>query len=280
MAEVNWYPGHMTKAMRDIKAKLKLVDLVIELADARIPASSRNPELNKLLLNKPRLLVLSKKDLADPTWTERWLNKYQTESLAAAAFNLATIKGMSDLAQKCRELVADKLRRAEDKGRSGRPVRAMVLGIPNTGKSTLINSLAGRKAVVTGDRPGVTRALQWVRTGDLELMDVPGVLWPKITSAHAQLVLAATGAVKDQVFDVEDIAARMIECLAELYPLPLMERLKLTDLDQPVWQLYEEGARNRGCLQSGGKLNTLCFATLFLDELRSGKMGKITLDRF
>ena len=128
MAEVNWYPGHMTKAMRDIKAKLKLVDLVIELADARIPASSRNPELNKLLLNKPRLLVLSKKDLADPTWTERWLNKYQTESLAAAAFNLATIKGMSDLAQKCRELVADKLRRAEDKGRSGRPVRAMVLG--------------------------------------------------------------------------------------------------------------------------------------------------------
>ncbi len=280
MAEVNWYPGHMTKAMRDIKAKLKLVDLVIELADARIPASSRNPELNKLLLNKPRLLVLSKKDLADPTWTERWLNKYQTESLAAAAFNLATIKGMSDLAQKCRELVADKLRRAEDKGRSGRPVRAMVLGIPNTGKSTLINSLAGRKAVVTGDRPGVTRALQWVRTGDLELMDVPGVLWPKITSAHAQLVLAATGAVKDQVFDVEDIAARMIECLAELYPLPLMERLKLTDLDQPVWQLYEEGARNRGCLQSGGKLNTLRFATLFLDELRSGKMGKITLDRF
>ncbi|ADC91613.1 ribosome biogenesis GTPase YlqF [Mageeibacillus indolicus] len=280
MAEVNWYPGHMTKAMRDIKAKLKLVDLVIELADARIPASSRNPELNKLLLNKPRLLVLSKKDLADPTWTERWLNKYQTESLAAAAFNLATIKGMNDLAQKCRELVADKLRRAEDKGRSGRPVRAMVLGIPNTGKSTLINSLAGRKAVVTGDRPGVTRALQWVRTGDLELMDVPGVLWPKITSAHAQLVLAATGAVKDQVFDVEDIAARMIECLAELYPLPLMERLKLTDLDQPVWQLYEEGARNRGCLQSGGKLNTLRFATLFLDELRSGKMGKITLDRF
>lgn len=280
MAEVNWYPGHMTKAMRDIKAKLKMVDLVIELADARIPASSRNPELNKLLLNKPRLLVLSKKDLADPTWTERWLNKYQTESLAAAAFNLATIKGMNDLAQKCRELVADKLRRAEDKGRSGRPVRAMVLGIPNTGKSTLINSLAGRKAVVTGDRPGVTRALQWVRTGDLELMDVPGVLWPKITSAHAQLVLAATGAVKDQVFDVEDIAARMIECLAELYPLPLMERLKLTDLDQPVWQLYEEGARNRGCLQSGGKLNTLRFATLFLDELRSGKMGKITLDRF
>lgn len=280
MAEVNWYPGHMTKAMRDIKAKLKLVDLVIELADARIPASSRNPELNKLLLNKPRLLVLSKKDLADPTWTERWLNKYQTESLAAAAFNLATIKGMNDLAQKCRELVADKLRRAEDKGRSGRPVRAMVLGIPNTGKSTLINSLAGRKAVITGDRPGVTRALQWVRTGDLELMDVPGVLWPKITSAHAQLVLAATGAVKDQVFDVEDIAARMIECLAELYPLPLMERLKLTDLDQPVWQLYEEGARNRGCLQSGGKLNTLRFATLFLDELRSGKMGKITLDRF
>lgn len=280
MAEVNWYPGHMTKAMRDIKAKLKLVDLVIELADARIPASSRNPELNKLLLNKPRLLVLSKKDLADPTWTERWLNKYQTESLAAAAFNLATIKGMNDLAQKCRELVADKLRRAEDKGRSGRPVRAMVLGIPNTGKSTLINSLAGRKAVVTGDRPGVTRALQWVRTGDLELMDVPGVLWPKITSAHAQLVLAATGAVKDQVFDVEDIAARMIECLAGLYPLPLMERLKLTDLDQPVWQLYEEGARNRGCLQSGGKLNTLRFATLFLDELRSGKMGKITLDRF
>lgn len=280
MAEVNWYPGHMTKAMRDIKAKLKLVDLVIELADARIPASSRNPELNKLLLNKPRLLVLSKKDLADPTWTERWLNKYQTESLAAAAFNLATIKGMNDLAQKCRELVADKLRRAEDKGRSGRPVRAMVLGIPNTGKSTLINSFAGRKAVVTGDRPGVTRALQWVRTGDLELMDVPGVLWPKITSAHAQLVLAATGAVKDQVFDVEDIAARMIECLAELYPLPLMERLKLTDLDQPVWQLYEEGARNRGCLQSGGKLNTLRFATLFLDELRSGKMGKITLDRF
>lgn len=280
MAEVNWYPGHMTKAMRDIKAKLKLVDLVIELADARIPASSRNPELNKLLLNKPRLLVLSKKDLADPTWTERWLNKYQTESLAAAAFNLATIKGMNDLAQKCRELVADKLRRAEDKGRNGRPVRAMVLGIPNTGKSTLINSLAGRKAVITGDRPGVTRALQWVRTGDLELMDVPGVLWPKITSAHAQLVLAATGAVKDQVFDVEDIAARMIECLAELYPLPLMERLKLTDLDQPVWQLYEEGARNRGCLQSGGKLNTLRFATLFLDELRSGKMGKITLDRF
>lgn len=308
--QIQWFPGHMTRALRDMKAKLKLVDVVLELADARLPRASRNPEIAKLLRQKPSLLLLTKADLADPEQTEAWQKFFASRGQASLAIDSYQPKARQLVLEKARLQIADKLERAEEKGRIGRPVRAMLVGIPNVGKSTLINGLVGRKAAVTSDRPGVTRAPQWVRAGQLELMDMPGVLWPKIEFAHDQLVLAATGAIRDQVLDIEEVAFRMFGELLERYPQQLLSRYKLEafyadflaeqgedraefaedpSFAQPpllhspatasYLPLYEEAIRRRGCVLKGNRLDGRRFASLFLDDLRAGQIGRLTLEQ-
>lgn len=281
---VNWFPGHMRKALNDVSENLKLVDIVYETCDARIPFSSRNPELSKIIGTKPRIVILNKADLADPKETERWISYLKANGVAAVSMDANHKKGMDQLLKVTKELCSDLLSRAAAKGRIGRPIRVMVVGVPNTGKSTLINGLCGRKVAVTGDKPGVTRAPKWVRTeGQLDLMDMPGVLWPKISTKRSQLVLTATGAVKTEVTDTVEISYETIKLLLERYPDLLCERFKIAkpgddDYIDDDYERFLEMARKRGCILSGGRVDEERFSKVFLDDLRQGRIGRITLE--
>jgi ribosome biogenesis GTPase A len=277
---INWFPGHMARTLREIKEMLGQVDLVIETCDARIPLASRNPELAKLIKNKPVILVLNKADLADPAVTRLWIDHFQRKEIAAIACNSIKRTGLNLVVSTARNLCREKLDRAQAKGRIFRSIRILVVGIPNTGKSTLINALSSRKAAKTADKPGVTRQLSWIKTGgQLELLDSPGVLWPKIESRRQQLHLAATGAIRDNLLSVEEIAADTLSELQNLYPQLLQERYKLDQAETSPQAMLEQAARNRGCLLSGGRADIDRFATLFLDELRGGRIGRISLER-
>lgn len=282
--DINWFPGHMRKTLNELGEQLKLVDIVIETCDARIPFSSRNPELHKIISNKPVIVVLNKSDLADPDMTNKWISKFKSEGYFATACDSTHRKGLDRVIALSEEACKDKLQRAREKGRIGRPVRAMVVGVPNTGKSTLINALSGRKAAETGDRPGVTKSSKWVKTdGILELMDMPGVLWPRINSNRSKLLLAATGAIKDEVNDILEIGYQTMLLLNERYPVELAERFKVAPKDDEdyIWDDYErfqEMARKRGCILSGGRIDEDRFARLLLDDLRSGRIGRLTLE--
>ena len=281
---INWFPGHMRKALNDVQENLKLVDIVFETCDARIPFSSRNPELDKIIGNKPRVVILNKSDLADPDVTKAWIEYFRSQGVSAVALESTRKKGLDDLIKESRKLCSDILEKAASKGRIGRPIRAMVVGVPNTGKSTLINALCGRKVAVTGDKPGVTRAPKWVKTdGQLELMDMPGVLWPKIQTKRSQLVLTATGAVKQEVTDSVEIAYETIKILLDRYPNELCERFKIAppDDEEFIYDDYDrflEMARKRGCIMSGGRVDEDRFAKVFLDDLRQARIGRITLE--
>ncbi len=281
---VNWFPGHMRKALNDVAENLKLVDIVYETCDARIPFSSRNPELSKIIGSKPRIVILNKADLADPKETERWISYLKSNGVSAISMDANHKKGMDQLLKVTKELCSDLLERAAAKGRIGRPIRVMVVGVPNTGKSTLINGLCGRKVAVTGDKPGVTRAPKWVRTeGQLDLMDMPGVLWPKISTKRSQLVLTATGAVKTEVTDTVEISYETIKLLLERYPELLCERFKIAkpgddDYIEDDYERFLEMARKRGCILSGGRVDEERFSKVFLDDLRQGRIGRITLE--
>lgn len=281
---VNWFPGHMRKALNDVSENLKLVDIVYETCDARIPFSSRNPELSKIIGTKPRIVILNKADLADPKETERWISYLKSNGVSAVSMDANHKKGMDQLLKVTKELCSDLLSRAAAKGRIGRPIRVMVVGVPNTGKSTLINGLCGRKVAVTGDKPGVTRAPKWVRTeGQLDLMDMPGVLWPKISTKRSQLVLTATGAVKTEVTDTVEISYETIKLLLERYPDLLCERFKIAkpgdeDYIEDDYERFLEMARKRGCILSGGRVDEERFSKVFLDDLRQGRIGRITLE--
>lgn len=281
---VNWFPGHMRKALNDVSENLKLVDIVYETCDARIPFSSRNPELSKIIGSKPRIVILNKADLADPKETERWISYLKSNGVSAVSMDANHKKGMDQLLKVTKELCSDLLSRAAAKGRIGRPIRVMVVGVPNTGKSTLINGLCGRKVAVTGDKPGVTRAPKWVRTeGQLDLMDMPGVLWPKISTKRSQLVLTATGAVKTEVTDTVEISYETIKLLLERYPDLLCERFKIAkpgdeDYIEDDYERFLEMARKRGCILSGGRVDEERFSKVFLDDLRQGRIGRITLE--
>lgn len=291
---IQWFPGHMARALREMKQKLTLVDIVLELADARLPQGSRNPEIAKIRRDKPCLLLLTKADLADPRQTDRWSQRLQNSNLSVLAIDSLHKKGLQQIVPHCRTLLEEKLARAEAKGRMGRPIRAMVVGIPNVGKSTVINALAGHKAAKTENRPGVTRAPQWIRIPGLELMDMPGVLWPKIQDPASQLALAATGAIRDQVLALEDVAVRTFDLLCHQYPEALAQRYQLENVQEKAcevdpnalpgtvaWgivQLFEEAAQKRGCLLKGGRLDLMRFSRLFLEELRTGKIGRISLE--
>ena len=277
---IHWFPGHMMKTLRLIAADVKNVDLVIELLDARIPASSKNPELAALIAGKPQLLLLNKSDLADPQATKRWLAAYRESgygAIAVTAKDRALRKSCVDAAN---ALIAEKLAREKERGAVARVPRAMVVGVPNVGKSTLINSLAGGAYTRTEDRPGVTRGKQWISAPGIELLDMPGVLGRKFDDPDTGLKLAFTGAIKDDVFDREQVAACLLAILAKRYPAQLKERFKMSDgqLAGEGWQLLEAAARNRGMLLGRGESDTARAAAAVLDELRAGKLGRITFE--
>ena len=285
---IQWYPGHMTKTRRMIAEQIKNVDAVCEILDARIPVSSRNPDVDELTAGKPRMVVLNRVDQADPEGTKRWAEHFRAKGYAVLESDAKSGVGTAKFAGAVRELLADKLRAYAEKGMTGRVVRVMILGIPNVGKSTFINKVAGRKTAKTEDRPGVTRSKQWVPIDrNLELLDTPGILWPKFDDQSVGMNLAYTGAVKDDILDVETLGCHLMAYLGEHYPNALKTAYKLSTLPEREaeendiaygYRLLEAAGKKRGFLISGGEVDTERMAKILLDEFRSGKLGRFTLE--
>lgn len=277
---IQWFPGHMTKTKRMIKSSLPLVDAVVEIIDARIPESSRNPDLQSLIEGKPRIVILNKCDTADEQATSKWLTWYQKQGITAIAADCRSGKGLNKFAPAVKQVLAGLIEKYEAKGMNGRVLHLMVVGIPNVGKSSFINRLAGQKKAKVEDRPGVTRTKQWVKlTNDIELLDMPGVLWPKFEDMSVGEKLAFTGAVKDDVVDIETLACRLLDTLNALYHDELTARYKIDISDgDDGYELLKKIGRARGMLVSGGEINTERAAITVLDEYRSGKLGRITLE--
>ncbi|WP_163579821.1 ribosome biogenesis GTPase YlqF [Gracilibacillus saliphilus] len=277
---IQWFPGHMAKAKREVQEKLKLVDFVIELVDARAPASSQNPLLQQILNQKPKMVVLMKDDLADPESTKVWLNHFSAQGMVAIAVNVNERKDIQHVIQTAKDMAKEKMDRLKKKGVRPRPARAMIIGIPNVGKSTLINRLVQKKIAKTGDKPGVTKNQQWIKVKkDFELLDTPGILWPKFEEQVVGYRLAAIGTIKDQLLPIEDIAAFMIQYLQSTYPSVLEERYQITEDNADMNEIFEQIGRGRGCLESGGRVNFEKTADIILQDLRSGRLGKITLEQ-
>ena len=275
-----WYPAHMTKTRRQIQADLKQVDLVAEIIDARIPISSRNPDIDELVGEKPRPIVLNRADQADPAMNKAWSDWFRQKGWSVLETNARDGKGVNQFSAAIKTALKEKLEQWKAKGLVGRPVRAMVVGVPNVGKSTFINQVAKKKSAKAGNKPGVTRGKQWVSVdAGLELLDTPGILWPKFEDETTGIHLAFTGAVKDEIMDLETLACHLIEILAKRYPQALLERFKVeVDPEQPGWELLEQCGRKRGFLISGGEVDTERMARILLDEYRSGKLGRITFE--
>ncbi|MBP5166522.1 MAG: ribosome biogenesis GTPase YlqF [Oscillospiraceae bacterium] len=278
--KINWFPGHMTKALRTIEEDLRQVDAVCEIIDARIPISSRNPELGAIVGSKPRMIILNRCDLADAAATGKWLRYFRERECPVLETDSKSGKGTSAFPGAVRALLKDRLRQYAAKGQTGRPVRVMVAGVPNVGKSTFINKVAKRKAAAASDRPGVTRGRQWISVDrGLEMLDTPGVLWPKFEDPAVGLNLAFTGAVKDEVVDTEELAAALMERLSGDYAPMLASRYGLGDVrEKSGRELLEAAAGKRGFLISGGEKDTLRMAAVLLDEFRAGKIGRISLE--
>ena len=276
---IQWYPGHMTKTRRQIEADLKQVDAVCEIVDARIPVSSRNPDIDSICGSKPRVIVLNRIDLADPVATKKWSDYYKSKSITVVCTDCKSRKGIADFNPAVRSACKEKIQRDQARGMN-RPVRLMVVGIPNVGKSTLINQISGRKGAKAENRPGVTRGKQWVTVDSgLQLMDTPGILWPKFEDPEVGMMLAYTGAVKEGIIDIEELACRLMELLHKFYPHVLLERYKVeAELGTPGWELLEMAGRARGFLMARAEVNTERMAKVLLDEFRSGKLGKFTLE--
>ena len=277
---IQWYPGHMTKTRRQMENDVKLVDLVAEVVDARIPISSRNPDIDAMVGDRPRLIIFNRADQADPAITERWVTWFRQRGWGVLETDAKGGRGVGQFSSAAKQVLKDKLEAWKAKGQVGRPIRAMVVGVPNVGKSTLFNEVAKRKSAKASDRPGVTRGKQWVSVdAGLELLDTPGILWPKFEDETIGLHLAFTGAVKDEITDVEGLACALLELLRNRYPKALEVRYKLTDVDGlQGWELLEQCARKRGMLVSGGEVNTERMANVLLDEFRGGKLGRFTLE--
>ena len=298
---INWYPGPMKKATRMMEDSLRLVDAVVELRDARIPNSSRNPDVERIVGSKPRLIVLNRADQADAAddrqlthavvahqadqadaaATALWKKALTGEGALALEMDCKSGRGVNAFPSAARALLKEKIERAEAKGQVGKALRFMVLGVPNVGKSSFINRLAGRKAAETSDRPGVTRGKQWITlNGGILLLDTPGILWPKFDSPEVGYSLAWTGAINDNILDIELVACRLLERLRELYPGAIEARYKFSpDPEAPGYELLEAAARKRGFLISGGEVNTERMAHVLLDEFREGRLGRMTLER-
>ncbi|MCI8415220.1 MAG: ribosome biogenesis GTPase YlqF [Ruminiclostridium sp.] len=277
---IQWYPGHMTKTRRMIAENLKFVDVVAEVIDARIPIASRNPDIDELVGDKPRVVILNRADQADPAASKTWGAYYRARGISVLECDARSGTGVKNFSPVMREALKEQIARWREKGQVGRPVRAMVVGIPNVGKSTFINKVAKRKSAKASDRPGVTRGKQWIAVDQgLELLDTPGILWPKFEDETIGLHLAFTGAVRDAIMDVETLSCHLIELLSRRKPEALSARFKLTELEgKDGWTLLEEGARKRGFLISGGEVDLERMANILLDEFRGGKLGRITLE--
>lgn len=280
MTTIQWYPGHMAKAKRKITESLKLVDVVIELRDARIVASSANPDIDKICGDKPRLILLNKYDLADDRVNNMWISTLRKKNIEVLLTNSMTGQGLNKIKPALNNLLKEKLDRLQAKGIQNYTIRVMVVGIPNVGKSSFINRVAKSKRAITGDRPGVTKSNQWIKTKeDIELLDTPGVLWPKFEDEQVGLNLAFTGAIKDEIMNIEDLAYKLIGVLQEEYPERLKERFKLDEISEDPLVNMENMALKRGAILKGREIDYTRIATILLDEFRGGKLGKISLER-
>ena len=278
---IQWFPGHMTKAQRMIEENVKLVDAVCEILDARIPNSSRNPDIDRLAAGKPRLIILNRCDLADKDVTDAWVKYFTAQGLKVMQTDAKSGKGVNGFARSVRELLADKLKDYAAKGQATRPLRVMILGIPNVGKSTFINKVAGRKAAAAGDKPGVTRGKQWINIDKgLDLLDTPGILWPKFDSQEVGELLAITNAIKSDVLDRETLGANFMLRLCRMYPKALEERYKIvSDPEMNGYELLEQAAKKRGFLVSRGEYDIELMANTLLSEYHDGKLGRLSLER-
>lgn len=279
--ELQWFPGHMAKTRRLISDNLKLVDVVIELLDARLPLSSRNPEIDAIVGSRPRIVVLNKCDISDPDANEAWLKYFNDKGIYAVLADSRTGKGFSAIAPAVDSVLREKLERERRRGIQRHSVRMMIVGIPNVGKSSFINRLSSRSAAKTGDRPGITTAKQWIRiAGKYELLDTPGILWPKFESPEVARRIAFTGGIKDEIMDIEELAFYLVGYLKENYPQNLAERYKLSDseLSEEAWDIVGIIGKKRGCIVSGGEVDTFRTSSLILDEFRSARLGRITLE--
>ncbi|MWC26588.1 ribosome biogenesis GTPase YlqF [Paenibacillus sp. MMS18-CY102] len=283
---IQWFPGHMTRARRQIQDKLKLIDIAVELLDARIPLSSRNPMVDEILLNKPRMIVLGKSDLADPRETEAWIERFKYEGHECIAVDASTGTRVGEIPGLAKKLLHEKIAKQLSKGINPRAVRALIVGIPNVGKSTLINRLAGRNIAITGDRPGVTKGQQWIKVGtEMELLDTPGILWPKFEDPIVGYRLAMTGAIREQILNIEDIAFFATRELISRYWDTLVDRFGI-DVERPtdvedsseIVRIMEAIGRKRGCLISGGNVDLEKSSGIILREMRAGKLGRLTLE--
>ena len=285
---IQWYPGHMTKTRRQIEADLKTVDIVVEIIDARIPVSSRNPDIDSICAGKPRLIVLNRADQADPARNKQWAALFRSQGHAVLETDAKTGSGVNQFSAIIQNVLKDQIAKWREKGQVGRPVRAMVVGVPNVGKSTFINKVARKKSAKAGDRPGVTRGKQWVNVDQsLDLLDTPGILWPKFDDQTIGMNLAFTGAVKDDIMDVETLGCHMMTLLAERYPKTLTDSYKLPEVPAREegendiaygYRLLQACAQKRGMRISGGEFDTERMSRVLLDEYRAGKLGRFTLE--
>ena len=277
---INWYPGHMKKTMDNIRASLKLVDIVGEIIDSRIPISSKNPVIDDVLKDKPRIMILNKSDMADENETKKWLSYYRKKGYGAVVVDALHSKGLDKIYSVAKEMLADKFKKLEEKNLSSKTIRMMIVGIPNVGKSTFINSISKRKSAKIGDRPGVTKQVQWIKTkNDLELLDTPGVLWPKFEDERIGLHLAFTGAIKDEIMDIENLAFRFIDKLNKRDINILKNRYNLSeDSYEDTLYLMDEIGRNRGAILKKNEIDYFKVANLVLDDFRKVKLGRITLE--
>ena len=285
---IQWYPGHMTKTRRQIEADLKLVDMVAEIIDARIPVSSRNPDIDAICAGKPRLIVLNRADQADPVQNKAWGGWFRSQGCSVLETDARSGRGINQFSAVVQGVLRDQIAKWREKGQVGRPVRAMVVGVPNVGKSTFINKVARKKSAKAGDRPGVTRGKQWVHVDQsLDLLDTPGILWPKFEDETTGMNLAFTGAVKDEIMDIETLGCHFMALLGDRYPQALMEGYKLTEVpareegeNDAAWgyRLLQSCAARRGMRISGGEVDTERMARVLLDEYRGSKLGRFTLE--
>ncbi|SFB20308.1 Ras superfamily GTP-binding protein YlqF [Lentibacillus halodurans] len=276
---IQWFPGHMAKAKREVEEKLKLADFVMELVDARAPLSAQNPILQDVLQQKPKMIVMMKKDLADDKISAEWLAYFNDQGISAMAINVNDKADIKRVVQKGKELGQAKMDKLKEKGVNPRPVRAMILGIPNVGKSTLINRLANKKIAQIGDKPGVTKKQQWIKVkNDFELLDTPGILWPKFDDELVGYRLAAIGTIKDQLLPLDDVVAFVIRYMQQHYPEQLEERYGIEDESADMWDIFVFIGKQRGALESGGNVNFDKVADLVIRDLRTGKLGDITLE--